>query len=88
MSSSIQVPNTFTLTGDSLQRARQALKIVEDQIRAAQGGGYGRHVVDALSLAEEAVGTQTVLLKDALEDDRAEAEECDNAAWFPRYRAA
>jgi hypothetical protein len=88
MSSSIQNSDTFTLNGDSLQRARQALKVAEHQIRVAQAGGYGRHVIDALTLAEEAVGTQAVLLQEALEDDRAEAEERDSAAWFPRYRAA
>jgi hypothetical protein len=88
MSSSIRNCDTFTLNGDSLQRARQALQLAEHQIRVAQGGGYGGHVIDALTLTEDTVGAQAVLLQDALEDDRAEAEERDNAAWFPRYQAA
>ena len=91
MTSQRLVSDTFTLSGELLDRVRQALEIAANQIRVAEGGGYGRHVDDALIQAEEAINAQAVLLQDALDDDRAEAEELDSVtrqSWFPRYRAA
>jgi hypothetical protein len=37
------------MTGERLDRLRQALKVARHQARVAQDGGYGRHVEDALA---------------------------------------
>jgi hypothetical protein len=46
MSSQALVSDTFFLSGECLDRLRQALKIAGHQARVAQHG-YGRHVEDA-----------------------------------------
>ncbi|HET7880310.1 MAG TPA: hypothetical protein VFL55_05450 [Acetobacteraceae bacterium] len=87
------VPDQFAFSGERLDRLRQALKLVEHQARLAQGDGYGRNVQDATVDIEGAVTDLLALLGDAVEDDKAEAEERGEAerarrAWFPHYRAA
>ena len=83
----------FTLSGEHVDRLRQALKVVMHQARLAQTADYGRNLIDALAEAEELAAAQLARLDEALEDDRAEAEEFGLAerqrrASYPLYRAA
>jgi hypothetical protein len=87
------VSDTFTLSGENIDRLRQALKVVAHQARLAQAADYGRNVVDALVETEELARDQLARIDGALEDDRAEAEdqgvaERQRRASFPLYRAA
>jgi hypothetical protein len=87
------VSDMFTLTGEHVDRLRQALKVVAHQARLAQGADYGRNLVDALVETEELALAQLARLDDALDDDKAEAEELGIAerhrrASYPLYRAA
>jgi hypothetical protein len=87
------VSNTFSLLGESRDRLRQALRVALHQARVAQSSGYGRHVEDALVEVEETVRDMLAKIDNAVDDDRAEAEETVEAererqSWFPRYRAA
>jgi hypothetical protein len=86
------VSNTFYLSGEHLDRLRQALKVAKHQARIAQTDGYGRHVEDALVDLKEAIGDHLARIENAVDDDRAEAEDSDEAArqrqsWFPHYEA-
>ena len=90
MSIQALVSDTFFLSGERLDRLRQALKVAGHQCRVAQHGGYGRLVEDALVEIEEAITDHLARIENALEDDKAEAEnsgEADRArrAYFPRY---
>jgi hypothetical protein len=92
MSSQVIVSDTFSLSGEHLDRLRQALKVAGHQARVAQHGGYGRHVEDALVEIEEAVIDHLARIENALEDDKAEAEYSGEAerirrAYFPLYEA-
>ena len=87
------VSDTFTLSGENIDRLRQALKVVAHQARLAQAADYGRNVVDALVETEELARDQLARIDGALEDDRAEAEdqgvaERQRRASYPLYRAA
>ena len=87
------ISNTFSLTGESLDRLRQALRVALHQARVTQSSGYGRHVEDALVEVEDTIADQLANIENAVDDDRAEAEETGEAererqSWFPRYRAA
>ena len=53
MSTQPLVSDMFTLSGEHLDRLRQALKVVAHQARLAQAADYGRNVVDALVETEE-----------------------------------
>jgi hypothetical protein len=93
MSTQPAVSDTFTLSGEYLERLRQALKVVVHQARLAQGADYGRNMADALAEAEETAAVQLARLEGALEDDKAEAEELGAAerrrrASYSIYRAA
>ena len=93
MSTEPVVSDMFTLSGEHVDRLRQALKVVAHQARLAQTADYGRNVVDALVEAEELAFAQLARLDDALDDDKAEAEEFGVAerqrrASYPLYRAA
>ena len=92
MSSQALVSDTFFLSGERLERLRQALKVAGHQARVAQHGGYGRHVEDALAEIEEAIIDHLARIENALEDDKAEAEESGEAerarrTYFSRYEA-
>jgi len=92
MTSQVLVSDTFCLSGERLDRLRQALKVAEHQARVAQSSGYGRHVEDALVEIEEAIITHLARLETALDDDKAEAEESGTAerarrTYFPHYEA-
>ena len=87
------VSDTFTLSGQHLDRLRQALKVVAHQTQLARSAGYGRNLEDALAETEELVLRQMARLDDALDDDGAEAEYSGEAARarqasHPTYRAA
>jgi hypothetical protein len=87
------VSDTFTLSGELIDRLRQALKVAVHQARLAQNADYGRNVVDALTETEELVGNQLARLEGALDDDKAEFEELGvterlRRASYPFYRAA
>ena len=93
MHSETTASDMFTLSGEHVDRLRQALQVVMHQARLAQGADYGRNLVDALAETEELVSAQLARLDGALEDDRAEAEEFGLAdrqrrASYPLYRAA
>jgi hypothetical protein len=90
MSSQVLVPNTFSLSGEHLDRLRQALKVAGHQARVAQTGGYGRHLEDALVEIEEAISDHLARIENAVADDEAEAEESGEAervrrAYFARH---
>jgi hypothetical protein len=85
--------DAFFLSGDVLERLRQAFRVALHQARVAQDGGYGRHVEDALVEVEETIGDVPAKIDGAVDDDRAEAEETgeserERQSWFSRYRAA
>jgi len=93
MSTQAVVSDTFTLSGEHLDRLRQALRVVLHQARLAQGAEYGRNIADALTETEELANAQLARLEDAVDDDKAEAEDLGEAerqrrASFPLYRAA
>jgi hypothetical protein len=92
MSNQVLVSDTFTLTGKRLDRLRQALEVAGHQARTAQSGGYGRHVEDALMEIGETIGDHLARINNALDDDKAEAEESGEAerrrrAHYSRYAA-
>jgi hypothetical protein len=92
MSRQALVSDTFTLTGESLDRLRQALKIARHQAHLAQTSDYGRHVEDALAEIEDVISDQFARIDNALADDKAEAETSGEAerarrAFFPHYEA-
>ena len=90
MSSQTLVSDTFLLSGEHLERLRQALKVAGHQARVAQHGGYGRHVADALAEIEEAIVDHLARIENALEDDKAEASgeaERSRRTYFSRYEA-
>ena len=92
MSSQALVSDTFTLSGERLERLRQVLKVAVHQAHAAQSSGYGRHVEDVLAEIEETIGDHLVRIEHALDDDKAEAEDSGEAerirrTYFSRYEA-
>jgi hypothetical protein len=92
MSSQALVSDTFLLSGEHLDRLRRALEVAGHQSRAAQHGGYGRHVDDTLAEVEETISDHLARIESALDDDKAEAEELGVAersrrAYFSRYAA-
>jgi hypothetical protein len=92
MSRQAIVSDTFSLSGERLDRLRQALKIAGHQARVAQTSGYGRNLEDVLAEIEEAVTDHLARIDNAIDDDKTEAEESGEAerarrAYFARYEA-
>ena len=92
MNSQYLVFDTFSLSGEHLDRLRQALKVARHQGRVAQTGGYGRHLEDTLTEIEEAISDHLARIENAVDDDQAEAEETGEAererrAYYSRYEA-
>jgi hypothetical protein len=92
MNSQALVFDTFSLSGEHLDRLRQALKVARHQARVAQTGGYGRHVEDALTEIEEAITDHLARIENAVDDDKADAEETgesehERRAYYSRYEA-
>jgi len=87
----IDVPATFTLTGDYENRVLEALRVAQHQVRLAQGGA-ARRMQYALAGLEDALSDQIAWLENAAEDDMADAEgsgeaERERRAYYP-LRAA
>ncbi len=85
--------DTVTLSGDPLNRIRQALQAAQHQVRAGQTALGGWHLEDALLEAEEAVSTALARINAAVEEDQDEAQDSSEAerrqrSWLPTYRAA
>ena len=74
MPTQIDVPATFTLSGDYEHRVLEVLKVAQHQVRLAQGGAAPR-MQDALVGLEDALSDQIAWLENAAEDDKADAEE-------------
>jgi hypothetical protein len=86
------VLDTFTLSGEPVSRARQALEIARQQLKVAWGHGDWR-LEDALADGEEAIADQLARIDAALADAEADAEESGEAerqrrAYYSRYQAA
>jgi hypothetical protein len=62
MPTQIDVPATFTLTGDYENRVLEALKVAQHQVRLAQGGAAPR-MQDALVALEDALSDQILGLR-------------------------
>jgi hypothetical protein len=93
MSSQNPPGDPFYLSGETMDRFRQALTIARYQARIAQNGGYGRHTEDVLVEVEAEMAAYLTRIRGALDHDKAEAEESGEAererqSWFPSYRAA
>jgi hypothetical protein len=87
----VDVPSTFTLSGDYEHGVLEALRIAQHQPRLAQAGAAPR-MQDALVGLEDALGDQIAWLENAAKDDKADAEESGEAerehhAYYP-LRAA
>ena len=78
MPTQIDVPATFTLSGDHDQRVLEVLRVAQHQVRLAQGGAASR-MHDALVGLEDALSDQIAWLENAAEDDKAHAEEAAEA---------
>jgi hypothetical protein len=86
------VPDTFTLSGDTVDRVTQLLRLAQRHARLDQGIA-GPHLQDALTDLEDALSDQIAALDNAVQDDLADAEESGAAdhqrrAWHFRYQAA
>jgi hypothetical protein len=93
MRQSIVVSDCLTLSGEHLDRMRQALEAAAHHARIAQHSGYGPNTEDALAEIQQMIGNGLALIESAVEDDKAEAESRTEAeqtrrSWFPAYRAA
>ena len=87
----IDVPATFTLSGDYEQRVLEVLRVAQHQVRLAQAGAAPR-MQDALVGLADALSDQIAWLENAAEDDKADADESGEAeaehrAYYP-LRAA
>jgi hypothetical protein len=85
--------DTFTLAGDPLARAMDALKVAKRQVRLAQHATDSLRIEAALSEIEDDLDVDLSRIKGAMDDDAADAEysgeaEARRQAWYPRYRAA
>jgi hypothetical protein len=84
------VPATFTLSGDTISRITQLLRLAQRHARLDQVM-VGPHLQDALTELEDTLTDQIAALDNAALDDLADAEQsgaADRPAWFPRYQAA
>ena len=85
------VPDTFTLSGDNVNRITQLLRLAQRHARLDQVM-VGPRLQDALTDLEDALSDQIAALDNAAQDDLADAEESGAAererrAWHP-LRAA
>ena len=85
--------NTFTLIGDPVTRAIDALKVAKHQVRLAQHATNSARVEDALSDVEDDLAADLGRILNAVEGDVAEAEyngeaEARRQTWTSGYRAA
>ena len=85
------VPDTFTLSGDNVNRITQLLRLAQRHARLDQVM-VGPRLQDALTDLEDALSDQIAALDNAAQDDLADAEasgagERERRAWRP-LRAA
>ena len=85
------VPDTFTLSGDNVNRITQLLRLAQRHARLDQVM-VGPRLQDALTDLEDALSDQIAALDNAAQDDLADAEdsgaaERERRAWHP-LRAA
>ena len=81
--------DTFTLTGDPITRAIDALKVAKHQVRLAQHATSNWRLEQALADIEDDLGVDLSRVHDAMEDVAADAEYSGEAAarrqaWLPR----
>ncbi len=86
------VPDTFTLSGDTISRIIDLLRLAQRHARLDQEM-VGPHLQNALTDLEDALSDQIAAVENAAQDDLADAEESGAAdrqrrAWYPRYQAA
>jgi hypothetical protein len=86
------VPATFTLSGDTISRITQLLRLAQRHARLDRVM-IGPHLQNALTDLEDALSDQIAALDNAAQDDLADAEESGAAdrqrrASYPRYQAA
>jgi hypothetical protein len=91
MPTQTHVPARFNFSGDYDHRVLEGLRAAQHQARLAQAGAAPR-MQDALVGLEDALSDHIAWLENAAENDRADAEESDEAereraAWQP-LRAA
>ena len=84
-------PDIVTLSGDPIDRARQALEFARHQVRVAQADADWR-LEGVLVEAEEAIGEQLAQMDGALADAESDAEESGETerrrrAYYTRYQA-
>lgn len=82
--------DTFTLTGDPITRAIDALKVAKHQVRLAQHAAHNWRLEGALSDIEDDLGVDLSRIQDAVDDDAADAEHSGEAearrqAWSPGF---
>ena len=86
------VPDTFTLSGDNVNRITQLLRLAQRHARLDQVM-VGPRLQDALTDLEDALSDQIAALDNAAQDDLADAEasgvaERGRRASYSRYQAA
>jgi hypothetical protein len=78
----------FTLKGDSLSRAKGALRVARHQVRVAYGDTESWRLEAVLSDIEDEIGVHLSQIQQAVDDDAADTEESGEAAslrqaWLP-----
>ena len=70
----------FTLKGDSLERAKAALRVARHQVRLANAETSSWRLETALADIEDALGAHLSMIADAIDDDAADLEASGEAA--------
>jgi hypothetical protein len=86
MSNQVLASDAFSLSGERLDRLRQALKVAGHQARVALHGDCGRHVEDALAEIEETISDHLARIEKA-ETEESGAAERARRAYFSHYAA-
>jgi hypothetical protein len=78
----------FTLKGDPLSRAKAALRVARHQVRLAYADAESWRLEAVLSDIEDEIGVHLTQIREAVDDDAADAEESGEAAslrqaWLP-----
>jgi len=71
--------DSFTLKGDPLSRAMAALRVARLQVRLAIADTGSRRLETVLSDIEDEIGVHLSNIKDAVDDDAADAEQSGEA---------
>jgi len=78
----------FTLKGGPLSRAKAALRVARHQVRLAYADTESWRLEAVLSDIEDEIGVHLTQIREAVDDDAADAEESGEAAslrqaWLP-----